>query len=71
MGWPASLLVALLSGALGLVVGGLVMNACVGSCRVSDFEGKAGCAVVALTAPQPPSIPRLVVESRRCASSHC
>ncbi len=46
MGWPASLLVALLTAGVGLVAGGLVMNACVGWYRVSSFEGKAGYAVV-------------------------
>lgn len=48
MGWPGSILVALLSGGLGLLAAGLVMSACVGWYRVSHFEGKAGYAVVAV-----------------------
>jgi len=46
MGWLGSILVALLTGGLGLLAAGLVMNACVAWYRVSHFEGKAGYAVV-------------------------
>lgn len=47
MGWPASILVALLAGALGVFAAGLVMYACVGWYRISSFEGKSGYAIVA------------------------
>lgn len=46
MGWLASIVVAVLSGGVGLLAAGLVMSACVGWYRVSHFEGKAGFAVV-------------------------
>jgi len=46
MSWPASLLLAVLSGALGMVCGGFIMNACVAWYRISRFEGKAGFAIV-------------------------
>ncbi|HTE05404.1 MAG TPA: hypothetical protein VK824_04340, partial [Planctomycetota bacterium] len=48
MSWPISAFVALLSGALGLVTGGVVMNACVRWYRISGFEGKSGYAVAAV-----------------------
>ncbi len=48
MSWPLSTMVALLSGVLGLVAGGLVMNACVRWYRISGFEGGSGYAVVAV-----------------------
>jgi len=48
MGWLGSILVAVLTGGLGLLAAGLVMNLCVGWYRVSHFEGKAGYAVVAV-----------------------
>jgi len=46
MSWPLSAVVALLSGALGLLAGGLVMNACVRWYRISSFEGGSGYAVI-------------------------
>ncbi len=46
MTWGLTLLTALLTGALGLLCGGFLMNLCVGWYRVSSFEGKAGFAVV-------------------------
>jgi len=46
MSWPASFLIAVLSGALGMVCGGFIMNACVAWYRISNFEGKAGFAIV-------------------------
>jgi len=48
MAWPTSILIAFLSGALGLFAGGLVMYACVGWYRISSFEGKSGYAVMAV-----------------------
>lgn len=46
MSWISSILIALLSGGLGLVCGGAIMAKCVDWYRVSSFEGKAGFAVV-------------------------
>jgi hypothetical protein len=46
MTWLATLLVAALVGALGLVASGFIANACVNSYRVSSFEGAAGYFVV-------------------------
>ena len=48
MSWPISIFVALLTGALGLLAGGLIMNACIGWYRISSFEGKSGYALVAV-----------------------
>src|SRR5262249_18201485 len=39
MSWLASVFVALLTGALGLVLGGLIGGACVEWYRISGFEG--------------------------------
>lgn len=47
--WPSSLLIALLTGALGLLAAGLVMSACVIWYRISSFEGEAGFAVVGMS----------------------
>jgi hypothetical protein len=46
MSWPASLLIALLTGAFGLLAAGFVMSVCVVWYQVSSFEGRAGFAVV-------------------------
>ena len=48
MGWVLVLLVALLTGGVGLLLGGVVMAACVRWFRVSSFEGKSGYAIVAM-----------------------
>jgi hypothetical protein len=48
MSWPISIVVAFLSGAAGLLAGGLIMNACVRWYRVSGFEGASGYAVFAV-----------------------
>jgi hypothetical protein len=48
MSWPLSIAVAVLSGALGLLAGGLVMVACVRWYRISSFEGASGYAVGAV-----------------------
>src|SRR5262245_16207334 len=48
MSWPLSIVVALLSGALGLLAGGLVMIGCVRWYRISSFEGASGYAVGAV-----------------------
>lgn len=47
MGWFASTIVALVSGAFGLVVGGLIAAACIEWYRMSGFEGKSGYFLVA------------------------
>ena len=47
MSWLASLLVALVTAAAGLVLGGYVASLAVGWYRVSAFEGGAGYFVVA------------------------
>lgn len=46
MSWLASLFIAVLTGGLGLVLAGVIANACVGWYRISSFEGKAGYFVV-------------------------
>ena len=44
--WPSSILLAVLTGILGLFAAGLIANACVSWYRISGFEGKAGYFVV-------------------------
>lgn len=46
MSWPASILISVLSGALGLVCAGLIAQLCTGWYRISSFEGGAGYFVV-------------------------
>jgi len=46
MSWLSSIVIALLTGALGLFSAGLIMNACVKWYRISSFEGASGYAVV-------------------------
>lgn len=46
MSWPGSIGVAAVSGLVGLLLAGLIANACVDWYRVSSFEGKAGFFVV-------------------------
>lgn len=46
MSWLSSILVSFLTGALGLLFGGFIMNLCVSWYRVSSFEGKSGYAIV-------------------------
>ncbi|MBL9154393.1 MAG: hypothetical protein JNK37_18020 [Verrucomicrobiales bacterium] len=46
MSWLPSIALSFLSGVTGLVLSGLVANACVSWYRVSNFEGKAGFFVV-------------------------
>jgi hypothetical protein len=46
--WLSSLFISLLTGGLGLLCGGFIMNLCVGWYRVSSFEGKSGYAVVSV-----------------------
>src|SRR4051794_735046 len=46
MNWLLSLLIALLSGILGLFSAGFIMSACVKWYRISSFEGGAGYAVM-------------------------
>src|SRR5215212_4463241 len=48
MSWLASLLVALLAAAIGLVLGGFVASHAVSWYRISSFEGGSGYFVVAL-----------------------
>ncbi|MEO6244138.1 MAG: hypothetical protein ABIQ12_01775 [Opitutaceae bacterium] len=48
MTWLQSIFIAGLTGALGLLCGGLIMNACVDWYRVSSFEGKSGYAVIGM-----------------------
>jgi hypothetical protein len=47
MSWLASFVVALLTAAVGLVLGGYLASLAVGWYRVSSFEGGAGYFVVA------------------------
>ena len=47
MSWLASLVVALLTAAIGLILGGWIASLAVEWYRVSSFEGKAGYVVVA------------------------
>ncbi len=46
MNWLLSILIAVLSGALGLFSAGFIMNACVKWYRISSFEGGSGYAVI-------------------------
>lgn len=46
MSWPGSIGVAAVCGLAGLLLAGLIANACVDWYRVSSFEGKAGFFVV-------------------------
>ncbi len=46
MTWPATILVALLSGLTGLLLGGAIANACVGWHHVSSREGASGFLVI-------------------------
>lgn len=46
MSWLQSIFIALLTGALGLFCGGLVMAGCVRWHNVSSFEGKSGFAII-------------------------
>jgi len=46
LNWLNTLVISLLTGVLGLLSGGFIMNACVTWYRISGFEGKAGFAVV-------------------------
>lgn len=46
MSWPASIFIAMLSGALGLVCAALISQLCVGWYRISSFEGGSGYFVV-------------------------
>ena len=48
MSWLVSIVVALLTGVVGLLAGGFVMNLCVRWYRVSSFEGKSGYAVIGM-----------------------
>jgi hypothetical protein len=48
MSWLNSIFISLLSGALGLICGGLVMAACVSWHNVSSFEGKSGFAIIGI-----------------------
>ncbi|HEX5011068.1 MAG TPA: hypothetical protein VFY71_11775 [Planctomycetota bacterium] len=48
MSWPLSIVIALLSGALGLLASGFVMAGCVSWYRISSFEGKSGYAMGAV-----------------------
>jgi len=48
MSWPASLLVAFLTAAVGCVVAGAIALLCVDWYRISSFEGTSGYYVVAL-----------------------
>jgi hypothetical protein len=48
MSWPASILVAVLTGAAGLVVSGFIANLAVDWYRISSFEGGSGYFVVAM-----------------------
>jgi hypothetical protein len=46
MSWLSSIVIALLTGVLGLFSAGFIMNACVKWYRISSFEGASGYAVV-------------------------
>lgn len=46
MSWLQSIVIALLTGVLGLFCGGLVMAGCVRWHNVSSFEGKSGFAII-------------------------
>lgn len=46
MTWLSSILISLLTGVLGLLCGGFIMNLCVSWYRVSSMEGKSGYAVI-------------------------
>jgi hypothetical protein len=48
MSWLSSLVVGMLTGALGVGCAGLVANACVSWYRISSFEGKSGYFVVGM-----------------------
>src|SRR6185369_12832296 len=48
MSWIASILVALLAGAIGLVLGGFIASHAVSWYRISSFEGGAGYFVVGM-----------------------
>lgn len=46
MSWPASILISVLSGILGVVCAGLIAQLCTGWYRISSFEGGAGYFVI-------------------------
>jgi hypothetical protein len=48
MSWLSSIVIALLTGVLGLFSAGVIMSACVNWYRVSSFEGKSGYAIIAV-----------------------
>lgn len=51
MSWLAPLLVAALTGAPGLVTGGVVANACANWNRISNFEGRVRYFVALMALP--------------------
>lgn len=48
MTWLSSIFISIVTGTLGLLCGGFIMNLCVGWYRVSSFEGKSGYAIIGM-----------------------